>query len=146
MTFKTDDVRIKGIHELAPPSHLTREFPVTDRAATTVYEARQAIQTRSMVFRSFRRDDGLIDIDARFADTRPGPEPPPLAGRRPDLADRAAGRERRRQAASDGGGCGDAGVRAGRRLVARRGAHRRGAHGSPHGARGSEPGSLIRAL
>ena len=34
-------------------------------------EARQAIQTRSMVFRSFRRDDGLIDIDARFADTRP---------------------------------------------------------------------------
>ncbi len=43
MTFKTDDVRIKGIHELAPPSHLTREFPVTDRAATTVYEARQAI-------------------------------------------------------------------------------------------------------
>ena len=34
-------------------------------------EARQAIQTRSIVFRSFRRDDGLIDIDARFADTRP---------------------------------------------------------------------------
>ncbi len=33
--------------------------------------ARQAVQTRSMVFRSFRRDDGLIDIDARFADTRP---------------------------------------------------------------------------
>ena len=32
---------------------------------------RQAVQTRSMVFRSFRRDDGLIDIDARFADTRP---------------------------------------------------------------------------
>ena len=33
--------------------------------------ARQAVQTRSLVFRSFRRDDGLIDIDARFADTRP---------------------------------------------------------------------------
>ncbi len=32
---------------------------------------RQPVQTRSMVFRSFRRDDGLIDIDARFADTRP---------------------------------------------------------------------------
>jgi 3-deoxy-7-phosphoheptulonate synthase len=43
MPFKTDDVRIKGIHELAPPSHLIREFPVTDAAATAVYEARQAI-------------------------------------------------------------------------------------------------------
>ncbi len=43
MPFKTDDVRIKGIHELAPPSHLIREFPVTDKAATTVYTARQAI-------------------------------------------------------------------------------------------------------
>jgi len=43
MPFKTDDVRIKGIHELAPPSHLIREFPVTDTAATTVYQSRQAI-------------------------------------------------------------------------------------------------------
>ncbi len=43
MPFKTDDVRIKGIHELAPPSHLIREFPVTEAAATTVYEARQAV-------------------------------------------------------------------------------------------------------
>ena len=43
MPFKTDDVRIKGIHELAPPSHLIREFPVTDKAATTVYTARQAM-------------------------------------------------------------------------------------------------------
>jgi hypothetical protein len=33
--------------------------------------ARQAVATRSIVCRSFRRDDGLIDIDARFADTRP---------------------------------------------------------------------------
>ena len=32
---------------------------------------RQAVQTRSLVFRSFRRDDGLIDIDGRFVDTRP---------------------------------------------------------------------------
>jgi 3-deoxy-7-phosphoheptulonate synthase len=43
MTHKTDDVRIKGIHELAPPAHLIREFPVTDQAATAVYQARQAI-------------------------------------------------------------------------------------------------------
>jgi len=43
MPYKTDDVRIKGIHELAPPSHLIREFPVTDQAATTVYTARQAM-------------------------------------------------------------------------------------------------------
>ena len=32
---------------------------------------RQPVQTRSLVFRSFRRDDGLIDIDGRFVDTRP---------------------------------------------------------------------------
>lgn len=32
---------------------------------------RQAVATRSILCRSFRRDDGLIDIDARFADTRP---------------------------------------------------------------------------
>lgn len=32
---------------------------------------RTAIHTRSIVCRSFRRSDGLIDIDARFIDTRP---------------------------------------------------------------------------
>jgi hypothetical protein len=32
---------------------------------------RQPVHTRSIVCRSFRRDDGLIDIDARFMDTRP---------------------------------------------------------------------------
>jgi hypothetical protein len=32
---------------------------------------RTAIHTRSIVCRSFRRADGLIDIDARFIDTRP---------------------------------------------------------------------------
>ena len=45
---------------------------------------REAVHTRSIVCRSFRRDDGLIDIDARFIDTRPfaydsefrGPCPP----------------------------------------------------------------------
>jgi hypothetical protein len=33
--------------------------------------ARKTICTRSIVCRSFLRDDGLIDIDARFIDTRP---------------------------------------------------------------------------
>ena len=45
---------------------------------------REAVHTRSIVCRSFRRDDGLLDIDARFIDTRPfaydsefrGPCPP----------------------------------------------------------------------
>ena len=32
---------------------------------------REAVHTRSIVCRSFRRDDGLLDIDARFIDTRP---------------------------------------------------------------------------
>ena len=33
--------------------------------------AREAVHTRSIVCRSFRRDDGMLDIDARFIDTRP---------------------------------------------------------------------------
>jgi 3-deoxy-7-phosphoheptulonate synthase len=43
MPFATDDLRIKGIHELAPPSHLIREFPCTEKAAAVVHDARQAI-------------------------------------------------------------------------------------------------------
>src|SRR5215510_10774516 len=38
-----DDTRIREIMELAPPAHLLREFPVSDRAAATTYGARQAI-------------------------------------------------------------------------------------------------------
>ena len=34
-------------------------------------EEREAVHTRSIVCRSFRRHDGLIEIDARFIDTRP---------------------------------------------------------------------------
>ena len=43
MPFKTDDLRIRGIHELAPPSHLIREFPCSEKASTTVYGGREAI-------------------------------------------------------------------------------------------------------
>jgi len=43
MRHTTDDLRIREIKELAPPSHLLREFPISDRAATTTYAARQAI-------------------------------------------------------------------------------------------------------
>ncbi len=39
----TDDVRIKGINEVAPPSHLLREFPPTPQAVETTFAARQAI-------------------------------------------------------------------------------------------------------
>ncbi|MEP7183212.1 MAG: 3-deoxy-7-phosphoheptulonate synthase, partial [Betaproteobacteria bacterium] len=37
-----DDTRIREIKELAPPSHLLREFPASERAAGTTFEARQA--------------------------------------------------------------------------------------------------------
>ncbi len=40
---RVDDTRITEITELAPPSHLLREFALSDRAAATTYEARQAI-------------------------------------------------------------------------------------------------------
>ena len=39
----TDDVRIRDIAEVAPPSHLVREFPATPEAVETTFETRQAI-------------------------------------------------------------------------------------------------------
>src|ERR1700678_1897805 len=43
MTHKTDDLRIQEIKELAPPSHLIREFPCSEEASATTYDARRAI-------------------------------------------------------------------------------------------------------
>ena len=43
MQHRTDDLRIKEIKELVPPAHVLRELPVSEKAAQTVYEARQAI-------------------------------------------------------------------------------------------------------
>jgi 3-deoxy-7-phosphoheptulonate synthase len=43
MPHRTDDLRIREILELAPPSHLLREFPVSERAADVVYNARKAM-------------------------------------------------------------------------------------------------------
>jgi 3-deoxy-7-phosphoheptulonate synthase len=39
----TDDVRIREIKELVPPAHVFREYPVSNRAAQTTYNARQGI-------------------------------------------------------------------------------------------------------
>jgi 3-deoxy-7-phosphoheptulonate synthase len=41
--LRIDDTRIREIMELAPPAHLLREFPASDIAAATTYEARTAI-------------------------------------------------------------------------------------------------------
>ena len=43
MRFMTDDLRIREIKELAPPSHLVREFPCDEAAAQLVYETRGAL-------------------------------------------------------------------------------------------------------
>ncbi len=43
MKHRTDDLRIREIKELAPPSHLLREFPCSDRAAELVERTRQAL-------------------------------------------------------------------------------------------------------
>jgi len=43
MAYNTDDLRIREIKELSPPSHLMREFPCTDKAAETTFRAREAI-------------------------------------------------------------------------------------------------------
>ena len=41
--YSTDDLRIREIKELTPPSHLLREFPLSEKAARTTYETRVAI-------------------------------------------------------------------------------------------------------
>ncbi len=43
MLHKTDDLRIDDIKELSPPSHLLREFPVSEAVATLTHDTRQAI-------------------------------------------------------------------------------------------------------
>jgi 3-deoxy-7-phosphoheptulonate synthase len=40
---KTDDLRIKEIKELLSPEQIRREFPLSEKAAQTTYEARRAI-------------------------------------------------------------------------------------------------------
>ena len=43
MPVSTDDLRIREIKELTPPSHLIREFPCTERASRTAFGGRSAI-------------------------------------------------------------------------------------------------------
>ena len=43
MHFKVDDVRIREIKELAPPAHLLREFPCTEKTEELTYHTREAI-------------------------------------------------------------------------------------------------------
>jgi 3-deoxy-7-phosphoheptulonate synthase len=43
MQYRTDDLRIKEIKELAPPSHLLRDLNLTEKAAKTVVDTRQQI-------------------------------------------------------------------------------------------------------
>ncbi|MGH8634214.1 MAG: 3-deoxy-7-phosphoheptulonate synthase AroG [Burkholderiales bacterium] len=43
MQYRTDDIRVREIKELLPPSHVLREFPASEKAARTTYETRQAI-------------------------------------------------------------------------------------------------------
>ena len=64
MAYNTDDVRIRGVKELIPPSHLMREFPVTDQASSTVYRAREEIH-RIM----HRGDDRLLVMSGRVRST-----------------------------------------------------------------------------
>jgi 3-deoxy-7-phosphoheptulonate synthase len=40
---RTDDLRIRELKELIPPSHLIREFGVSDKAATVVADSRNAL-------------------------------------------------------------------------------------------------------
>ncbi len=43
MTYQTDDLRITAIQELASPEQIQQDIPITENAAKTVYDARQAI-------------------------------------------------------------------------------------------------------
>ena len=55
--YMTDDLRIKEIKELSPPSHVIREFPCTDKASQTVHEARNAVHAIL-----HRMDDRLVVV------------------------------------------------------------------------------------
>ena len=41
--LQTDDVRIREIKELAPPSHVLREYPASEKSVETTFSARQDI-------------------------------------------------------------------------------------------------------
>jgi 3-deoxy-7-phosphoheptulonate synthase len=43
MPHNTDDLRIREIKELTPPSHLVREFACTEAASAVTHDARQAV-------------------------------------------------------------------------------------------------------
>ena len=43
MSHNTDDLRIREIKELSPPSHVMREFPCTSDVSATVHNARRSI-------------------------------------------------------------------------------------------------------
>ncbi len=43
MIYRTDDVRISGIHEVLPPEVLHNEYPMSETASKTVYRTRDAI-------------------------------------------------------------------------------------------------------
>jgi len=43
MTYQTDDVRIKSITQVVPPTEVHKQYPISEQAAKTVYEARIAI-------------------------------------------------------------------------------------------------------
>jgi len=43
MRYMTDDLRIREIKELSPPSHLIREFPCTEEVGQVVFGARSAM-------------------------------------------------------------------------------------------------------
>jgi 3-deoxy-7-phosphoheptulonate synthase len=45
MSHQTDDIRIREIKELSPPSHLLRAVPTGEKASDTVFAARQAIHS-----------------------------------------------------------------------------------------------------
>ncbi len=43
MKYQTDDLRIKQIKELIPPANLLGDFPISEKAAKSVYEARREV-------------------------------------------------------------------------------------------------------
>lgn len=44
MTYQTDNLRIRGMQEVATPEQVLAELPITEAAARTVFETRQQVQ------------------------------------------------------------------------------------------------------
>ena len=63
---RTDDLRIRELKELTPPSHLIREFPCSEHISSVTANARTALQPCSELRRGLRLREARHDSRQRL--------------------------------------------------------------------------------